>query len=248
LTIGSELESKRRALLKVTGAAKQKDAAGLGALGYAYHEGDRSMLDCVPDDREMRIVAAALDRTGAFFEWVLANARGDSAVAAVLAAKRYIKVATWQWDKACILGGALLATKRHLEVRPAPTPTEEFPYWVALDKHTPSGKTVLAQVAKDLRVSHRQVIWASFYFESAQVNDLLPSDWWRAEATWRLRRSGLTFEAAGELWKRARPLVRDHLSEDAEVLKQFVEASDTSRLFGDAGPHPPNGTSGSTPE
>lgn len=231
LSIGTDLNSKRTALLRVANSAKQKDAAGLGALAYAYHEGDQSMLDCVPDPHHLRIVAAALDRPSAFFEWALALARSESASAAVHSAKKYLAVATWQWDKACILGGAFLATKEWPEQSPAPKPVEAFPYWVALDKHTPEGKTVLAQVAKNLRTPSRQITWASFYFESAKVNRLLSSNWWKAEATWRLRRAGLTLETAADLWERARPLVRDYLSSEADALKRFVETPDTSQLF-----------------
>src|SRR5436309_9200705 len=48
LSIDSGLSSKRIALLRVTEAAKQKDAAGLGALAHAYQEGDHSTEECVP--------------------------------------------------------------------------------------------------------------------------------------------------------------------------------------------------------
>jgi len=61
LSVNRELSSKRSALLNVAKAAKQKDAAGLGAIAHAYHEGDRSMLDCVPDERMLKIVAEALE-------------------------------------------------------------------------------------------------------------------------------------------------------------------------------------------
>jgi hypothetical protein len=71
LSIDPSLSSKRTALLSVTNAAKQKDAAGLGALAYAYREGDASMTDCVPNRRILGIVSEALRRPGAFFDWVV---------------------------------------------------------------------------------------------------------------------------------------------------------------------------------
>ena len=81
-------------------------------------------------------------------------------------------------------------------------PSSEFPYWVALDKHTPEGKLVLTRVAKEVNSSHRKLIWSSFYCESACVNRLMPSPWWDAEKTWRLRRAGLSVSGAEELWSR----------------------------------------------
>ena len=225
LSIGSELSSKRTALLSVAKAVKQKDAAGLGALAYAYQQGDQSMADCIPDRRALRIVSEALGRPGAFFEWVLRQSRPQQTTDVIRAAQRYLPAATWQWDKACILAGALLATIGDMPtMEPADAPSEAFPYWVALDKHTPEGKIALAEVAKQVNSSYRQLIWASFYCESARANRLLSSPWWDAERTWRLRRAGLSWDTADELWSRARPLIRQRLESEAVALQKFVHA------------------------
>jgi hypothetical protein len=229
LSIDRELSSKRTALLSVTNAAKQKDAAGLGALAHAYQEGDQSMLDCVPDRYMLRIVSEALQRPKAFFGWVLSQSRAQRTTDVISSAQRYLPAATWQWDKACILASALLATTGNMPtIDSADTPSGDFPYWVALDKHTPEGKVALAEVAKQMKSSYRQLIWASFYCESAYVNRLLPSPWWDAERMWRLRRAGLSSDAAAELWSRARPLVCQRLEPEATSLKRFVEAVPSS--------------------
>lgn len=225
LWIDRELSSKQSALLRVSGAAKQKDAAGLGALAHAYKEGDRSMLDCVPDQYTLRIVSEALRRPSAFFDWVVGQSLYQRTTDIILAAQRYLSAATWEWDKACILAGALLSTLgRPPSIESAEAPSQEFPYWVALDKHTPEGKLALNEVAKQIHTSYRRLIWASFYCESAFVKRLLPSPWWDAERTWRLRRAGLSCDAASELWSNARPLVRRRLEVGAASLKEFVEA------------------------
>src|SRR6266540_2546699 len=62
LSIQPELSTKRSALLRVAKATKQKDAAGLGALAHAYAEGDKSMLDAVPDRKTLKTVAEGLKR------------------------------------------------------------------------------------------------------------------------------------------------------------------------------------------
>lgn len=229
LSIDRQLSSKRNALLSVAKAAKQKDAAGLGALGHAYQEGDQSMLDCVPDRYQLRIVSQAIQRPGGFFEWVLSQSRTQRSTDVIRSSERYLAAATWPWDKASILAGALLATIGDIPtMESAERPREEFPYWVALDKHTPEGKIVLTEVAKEVNSSYRRLIWASFYCESARVNRLLPSPWWDAEKTWRLRRAGLSSDAAEELWSRARPLVSRRLESKAASLKEFVEVAPPS--------------------
>jgi hypothetical protein len=224
LSIDVGVSSKRTALLSVTGAAKQKDAAGLGALAHAYQEGNESMADGVPDRRTLRIVAEALGRPAAFFEWVFSQSNSRRATDLIRSAQRYLAAATWQWDKACILAGALLATVDDVPtIEPADPPSEEFPYWVALDKHTPEGKVALGEVARQVNSSYRQLIWASFYCESARVNRLSSSPWWDAERTWRLGRAGLSWDTAEELWSRARPLMRQHLEVEAAALQKFVD-------------------------
>ena len=225
LFIDRDSSSKRRALLNVAKAFKQKDAAGLGALAHAYREGDRSMFDCIPDQHILRIVSEALQRPAAFFEWVLGQSRSEESRNVIRAAQQYLPAATWQWDKACIMAGALLATIGDMPtIEPAGTPSEEFPYWVALDKHTPQGKLALREIARQVNTSYRRLIWASFYFESARVNSLLSSPWWDAERTWRLRRAGLSLESTEELWDRARFLVRQRLEAEAASLKKLVDA------------------------
>lgn len=232
LSIERELSSKRAALLSVTKAAKQKDAAGLGALAHAYQEGNQSMLDCVPDRHTLRIVSEALRRPRGFFEWVLSQSRTQWATDVIRSAQRYLPAATWPWDKACILAGALLATIVDIPtVVSADRLSGEFPYWVALDKHTPEGKVALAAVAKQVNSSYRQLIWASFYCESACMNRVLPCPWWDAEKLWRLRCVGLSSDAAEELWSRARPLVRQRLEGEAASLKRFVETAPSPCLI-----------------
>lgn len=226
LSIDHELSSKISALLRVTTAAKQKEAAGLGALAYAYKEGDRSMLEQVPDQRALRIVAEALERPNDFFEWVSRESRSRSSADVVHAAQRYLAAATWQWDKACILAGALLsASPNPPAIETVSGVEEEFPYWVALDKHTDEGKIALQNVAREVKTSYRQLIWASFYCESAYVNKLLASPWFDSERIWRFKRAGLSPESAEALWANAGPLVRDQLESKALSLRNLVESS-----------------------
>jgi hypothetical protein len=228
LLIDRELSTKRGALLKVTKAAKQKDAAGLGALAYAYGEGDHSMLDCVPDGLTLRLVSEALKRPKEFFEWALLQSKDNQTTSLIKSAERYLAAATWPWDKACILAGSLLAAKGGVPtVEPADAATKDFPYWVALDKHTPEGKLILAEIAKQIKTSTRRLTWASFYCESASVNQLASSPWWEAEKLWRLRRAGLTVDQALDLWSHAQPLISRRLEEGAASLKTFVETEPT---------------------
>jgi hypothetical protein len=212
-------------------SAKQKDAAGLGAMAQAYREGDRSMLGCVPDERMLRTVAEALGRPAEFFRWALSASTTHHGTETIAAAQRYFRVASWEWDKACILAGALHATTGwdSLCKSNSTVDSARFPYWIALDKHTDEGKAVLREVAKAISVSYRQLTWTSFYCESARANELAPSPWFSAERKWRLAKAGLSYEAAQVLWERARVLVQERLEDDAEALRRLVESAPALR-------------------
>ena len=227
LSIDRHFRSKLEILSRVAEASKQKDAAGLGTLAYAYREGDTSMLNVVQDQRALKITSEALARPKDFFAWATSQSPSARSKEIIRNAEKYLPVATWQWDKACILATAFLSTNSEtptVHAVPASQPASDLPYWVVLDKHTDEGKAALHDVAKPLGATYRQLIWVSFYCESAQVNQLLPSPWFEAEREWRLRRAGLSWESAKELWERARLLIQRRLEHDARELRRIVES------------------------
>ena len=231
LSLERGAESKIAALLRVTKAVKQKDAIGLGAMAYAYHEGDQSVLEGLESTTAVRIVSEALSRPPAFFEWALSQKMDAERERVVKAAKAYLAAATWGWDKTCILAGAYFAATHELpKVRNASPLVEGiFPYWVALDKHTPQGKAALHKVARGFGISYRKLIWAGFYFEGAKVNALEISPWWEAERTWRLQKAGMTVDSAAALWDQIRPALEHEIGPEAAKLKQIAEVGSTGQ-------------------
>jgi hypothetical protein len=225
LEVVREFMSKLDALLAAARSVKQKDAAGLGALAHAYREGDVSMLPFVPNPRGLKIVAESLARPQEFFAWARAEAQSEAALGVVAKAQNYLAAATWEWDKACILAGAYLAIDTHFPVLPSERVASEaeFPYWAALDKHTDEGKVAIKEVAKQIKTSYRHLLWVSFYYESATVNELSPSPWFDAERSWRLGRVGLSSDEATDLWSRAKPALRSRLEPEADALRSLTQ-------------------------
>ena len=91
-------------------------------------------------------------------------------------------------------------------------PDQAFPYWVAFDKHTPEGKLVLRDVARDLHIPPPQLEWTCFYFEGAKTNDEIPSKWWDRNCRRHFEKVGLPAEEAHLLWEPAKPQVIEALS------------------------------------
>lgn len=224
ISLNKDFDSKLTPLLRVASITKQKDAAGMGALAYAFSEGDRSMLGAVPNDWALKVISEALTRPPQFFEWAQKQCVSSAALQIVDVARKYLSVATWGWDKACILAGAFLAATNNVpECKAAIGEEHVFPYWVVLDKHTPQGKETLHQIAEKYEFPYRQLIWSSFYFESAKVNAIEDSPWWNSEKVWRLRRAGLTTSEAEQIWAKFQPIIAEQLEPEAEELRNLVE-------------------------
>ena len=101
------------------------------------------------------------------------------------------------------------------------------PLWVGIDKHTPKGKEALIKAASELHLSSRSLSWISFYCESAVTNKLAETDtqWWRREIAWRLRRVGLDYQTASEIWIEARQRVSKLLEGEVTSLQEHLDTS-----------------------
>jgi hypothetical protein len=215
-------------LREIAYSNKNKDAAGLGAMAHALLEGNLSPLDHAPDPLALKIIAAALKRPEGFFDWAERQCSNEEQLSVTLAAKQYFSRATWPWDKAFMAAGAYLSLKSDIPLATYAKPSREtaFPYWVAVDKHTPQGKIALRKVASVMRIPEIKLHWISFYLESAKTASLSFSPWWECETRWRLSEIGLTEAAAADLWDTASPLVQAAVRESADLLRLLIDARD----------------------
>lgn len=204
---------------------KDKSAAGLGSLAYAVTEGDSSAADAATDFRDLKVVVAALKRPADFFKWAQGECRSIEQVAAISAAQAFLPRASWPWDKAFIIAGAYLYCKSPpgLAPRPDVSPSEAFPYWAAIDKHTPQGKLAIRTAARELKVPEDHLLWSSFYFESAKTNAAVDSPWWTCEINWRLAKLGLTPEYARDIWESAAPRIQTLVQGPTNQLLLFLK-------------------------
>ena len=143
--------------------------------------------------------------------------------AVAIAAKKAFRGGGWPWDRAFMLASAYLAVTGGVPTLScAPSPAEQWPIWVALDKHTPEGKQAIADAAKAAGIPVQHALWSSFYFESALNNAADPSVWWAREIKWRLARLGLRYSEAQQLWSHLRPLVAEKLRTPAMELQAHL--------------------------
>jgi hypothetical protein len=212
-------------LARVAQTVKVKDATGLGSLAHVVANGEESVLTGSCDDRHIRRVADAVREPSAFWAWVRERAGQGRERTLVDAAQQAHRRGGWPWDQAFMLAAAYLAVTVGLpDVQVAEPETGEFPFWAALDRHTPQGKVALRAVAKRERVPLRELLWVSFYFEGAVTNRATDSAWWCREVAWRLSRVGLNWDQGRQRWDRLRPVVAAALSAEAELLREHIQA------------------------
>lgn len=226
-----KLPDRIACLCRVARATKAKDAAGLGSLAYAYAEDDSS-IQAEPgiDQQALRFIANAIENPEQFWAWAEPQCTEEIQTQIVNTARQAHRKGGWPWDRAFMLAAAYLAVTEPIpEIDIFPDdPPDEFPFWIALDKHTPHGKGAIRQVAQEFKVSANQLMWASFYCESARTNQCIDSPWWHAERRWRLGKAGLTVDRALSLWGKVRPSIEAILAEESKRLRiAFAELDDS---------------------
>lgn len=220
-------------LCEVAAAMKNKDAAGLGSLAQAAVEGDATAIEQALEPVAVKIVAAGLKRPESFFKWAMGECSSEEQAEIVLAARRFFGRASWPWDKAFMVAGTYLSIRAEVPQvsRPEQLPLVPFPYWIAVDKHTPQGKIALRKIALTLHFPEQRLQWASFYFESAKTHASMTSPWWDCETKWRLAALGLSLDEAQDMWAKASPHVESAVQSQTDLLLQLVSRPNENTLL-----------------
>lgn len=226
------------ALQKISSSIKNKEAAGLGSLAFALSQGDSTVSALAPDPIAVKIVAASLTRTTDYFSWLKRIAVTEEQLSMIDAAQFYFYKASWPWDKAFAAAGAFLMSKNStmFSSHSGADSSSNFPYWVAIDKHTFQGRLAIRMEATRLLVSFEKLEWVSFYCESSTCDSISPGVWWEAEISWRLGKFNITRKEAEQLWNVARNGVKNTVSPSARKLVEILSSSRKTTL----GDHEPS--------
>lgn len=213
-------------LKTVSRVQKNKNAAGLGSLGYAYSIGDQSAVSNSADSLAIRIVAAGIKRPDDFFKWAISKTSNSEQTSVIFAAEIFFRRATWAWDKAFTIAASYLACSPLPPTNQCNAPIiDDFPYWIAVDKHTPEGKIILKNVAHDLDLSPLKLSWISFYLESSVSNSITASPWWVTEKKWRLTQLGINEGEAEKIWKDASTLIKEKTRAHAINIENILSGN-----------------------
>lgn len=230
ITYDKDKEIVARHYTRIAEKIKNKNAAGLGSLAYAFSQGDTSVLYGDSEDKSIKIIAEAIKRPRDFWEWARKQELDESPKLAVENADKGFRKAGWPWDRAFAQAAAYLAISTDI---PKPqlaltNQNEEFPLWIGIDKHTPQGKAAIRDAAKRIGFNSNKALWLAFYFESAKCNSISYSPWWEKEIMWRMKKLGLQIEEGQKIWEEIKPIVIEILEGETQLLKEKLLAFDIS--------------------
>jgi hypothetical protein len=198
---------------EVSGLEKNKNAAGLGALAYELSLGDRTVYSVASEAiKDLRIVGEANKRPEAFWSWIKSLDLNERQTLSVLNSESGYKLAGWPWDKSFAIATAYLSVfADKVTVKDsANVNCQDFPYWTAIDKHTPQGKVALSRCSQVFKIDRQLLGWVQFYVESAKCGSLQNSIWWEREKKWRLSKFGLDWAEAELIWSKVAPFFEDY--------------------------------------
>ena len=222
MIFNKKFHSKVAALVRVARSIKARDATGLGYLAYRLSQGDRSVLDDSADDKAIKIVASAIERPDDFWQWVDRQTTSKPQEILIKNAARFERTGL-PHDKAVMQAAAYLTlTGDFPPLKEQPPLDAKFPYWVALDGHTPEGRQALKDIARDLHISLPQLEWTFFYFEGALINGEIPSKWWDRHCRWHFQKIALPAEEAHLLWDPARVQLVEALTPEGRQLRNVL--------------------------
>ena len=222
LIFNRKFHSKVAALIRVARSVKVRDATGLGYLAYRLCQGDRSVLDNSADDKAIKIVANAVHRPDDFWQWVSRQNTSERQEILIKNATRFESSGS-PHDKAVIQAAAYLTVTGEFPPLNEPAPLDpKFPYWIALDGHTPEGRQALKDIARDLHIPLPQLEWTFFYFEGALTNGEISSKWWNRHCRWHFQKINLLVEEAHLLWDPAKIQLEEALAPEARQLQNVL--------------------------
>jgi hypothetical protein len=183
---------------------KNKNAAGLADLAYNFSKGDRSAL--VGDEKERKaieMVAIAIRKQVEFWDQIKDQPGYNTNKQRIEAAETAMTRAKFNDDKAMMLAAAYLSVKYPipdtLTIKPDNDP--DFPFWVAVDKHTSIGKDLYDKACNKINIMPYSGMQIAFYLEGSVCNQITNSPFWDLDKQWQFKHMRYTLNEAEKIWK-----------------------------------------------
>ena len=206
LVLDANIMGQYKSLAK---AVKNKNAAGLASLAFKYTENAKGLI--INDEtanNSIRSVALGIEHQEKFWELIKLESGYNDNRRSVEVAQQHIKRASFPEDKAMFLAAAYLSVNYPVpEVQVIePHNDPNFPYWIAIDKHTGRGREIYIEACKEIEFRCFHGMQIRFLYGRITCNQLQFSPFWEQMKMWQFKILGFTLEQAAEKWDEAKTI------------------------------------------
>lgn len=200
---------------------KNKNADGLADLARKLNEYETSALVGNENEKNaIQSVANALKYPDEFWEWIKSESSYQKNKFRIEQAKGDVKRKTITDDSSMMYAAAYLAVKYPIPetLITEPDNSEDFPYWIAVDKHTSIGRDKYLDACKEIDLLPVRGMNLGFYLEGGVCNKVEHSPFWDHMVNWYLNHIGYTIEEAKEKWEKLKPILIELTKEDVNLM------------------------------
>lgn len=211
---------------------KNKNACGLADLAMKLKGGkDVSNVGNSKDQNAISSVKNAILNPTEFWAWVKKHQEYLKYKARIDKAEMDIKRMSFEVDKAMVYAAVYLILNSTIPGIKTTTGNNDpdFPYWIAVDKHTSVGRDIYSDICEELGLDVFKSLKLGFYLEGGNCNVIEDSPFWELNKKWQLDSTGFTKDVAEEKWKVISEKIQDHarVKTEVESTKKKINKSES---------------------
>jgi len=217
---------------------KNKNADGLADLARKLNEYEYSAL--VGNEQEQKAiqsVANSMKYPEKYWKWIRTQPLYREHKFRIEQAKRDVNKKTISDDSSMMYAAAYLATKYPIPETQSMDPDNDsnFPYWIAVDKHTSVGREIYIEACRSIDLPAVRGMHLGFYLEGGVCNQVANSPFWDHMVNWYLNHIHFTMDEAREKWEELKPilidLTKDSVNEMLDRINNLRIESNQLELF-----------------
>jgi hypothetical protein len=231
-TLGNELTATNLTedYKKITRSVKNKNAAGLASLAWHCKNGDLDIFQGMTSEYidNVQSVAYGIESPDKYWKFIENESGYQKNRYRIESAQLATPKASFDYDKALMYAAACLSVEEEIpETIVSVSCEEDFPYWIALDKHTEKGRSLITDASKKIGLDPYTGMQLAFIMEGALCNEMVDAPYWNHYVNWRIKKMG----PAVARWDELKEVIINHSKKNVDsLLERICEEEETPQL------------------
>ncbi len=133
--------------------------------------------------------------------------------------KLAVSKANFDYDKALMYAAVCLILETEIPGTQLTEPSnQEFPYWIAFDKHTEVGRAIIIKASHQINLDSYAGMQLAFLMEGSLCNGIIKSPYWNHFMNWKLDKLG----SAVDRWEELRNEIIELTNSRVEMLLEKI--------------------------